>query len=264
MNKNNRLPTVRGDATTATVVRHARSARLAFVLCASLLSPLLSAKGKETTTRGITIESPAQGTIARPGSWVRVKLRLDPGLEASRASLLVGTWNELVSIVDEAPPFDLVLPIDQRWSGPIKVMYTVLAKGNRLVGSGELLINVLPSDTPVSIQVTDPVRMIAGSRAGKPQEHINVRGTYADGTVRDVGRQDLGTSFHSSDPRVVAVDGEGFLTAGAPGRAVVTVKNGALSKVVPVDVRPKPKHRLPPFDVASQAAEGTNSGDSTR
>lgn len=240
-----------------------RCARLAFVLCASLLSPLLSAKGKETTTRGVTVESPAQGTIARPGSWVRVKLGLDPALEASRASLLVGTWNELVSIVDEAPPFDLVLPIDQKWSGPIKVMYTVLATGNRLVGSGELLINVVPSDIPVSIQVTDPVRMIASSGAGKRQEHINVRGTYADGTVRDVGRHELGTTFHSSDPRVVSVDDEGFLTATGPGRAVVTVKNGALSKRVPVDVRPNPKQRLPRIDVASQAAEAPGSVDAT-
>lgn len=215
-------------------------------------------------TRGLTIESPAQGTIARPGSWVKVKLQLDPALEASRASLLVGTWNELVSIVDDAPPFDLVLPIDQKWGGPIRVMCTVLSKGGQLVGSGELLINVVPVDLPVSIQVTDPVRMVATSGAGSPQEHINVRGTYADGTVRDVGRQELGTSFHSSDPRVVAVDGQGFLTAAAPGRAVVTVRNGAHSKRVPVDVRPNPQHRQPPIDVARQAAEGPNADDSAR
>jgi hypothetical protein len=143
-------------------------------------------------------------------------------------------------------------------------MCSVLSKSEKLIGSGELVINVVPSDLPVSIAVVDPVRMVAGSATNGPQEHINVRGTYADGTVRDVAREDLGTSFHSSDTRVVAVDSEGLLTAGVPGRAIVTVKNGLLSKVVPVNVRPNPNQRLPPIAVASQVASGLASGESTR
>jgi hypothetical protein len=213
-----------------------RWGRGAIVVCAACLGALLPANAKEMT-RGVTIESPAQGTIARPGSLVRVKLRLDPSLKASRVSLLVGTWDELVSIVDEAPPFDLVLPIDRKWSGPIRVYCSVLSKRDKLIGSSELVINVAPSDAPVSIAVTDPVHMVAHSGPKNHQEHINVRGTYADGVVRDVGRQELGTSFESSDPSVVTVDREGFLAAGVPGHAVVTVRNGELSKLVPIDVQ---------------------------
>lgn len=242
----------------------ARCTRLAIALCAVGLGMGLPAQAKDMTTRGVTIESPAQGTIARPGSLVKVKVRLDPSLKASRVSLLVATWDELVSIVDEAPPFELVLPIERSWSGPLRVMCSVLSSREKLIGSGELVINVLPSDAPVSIAVTDPVQMVPGSAPGRPQEHINVRGTYPDGTVRDVGRQDLGTSFQSSDPRVVAVDGEGFLTAGVPGSAVVTVKNGALSKVVPVEVRPNPKRQLAPVAITSQVASGLASGGSAR
>ncbi|MGH8517044.1 MAG: hypothetical protein ACREUE_06250, partial [Panacagrimonas sp.] len=160
-----------------------------------------------------------------------MKVRLDPSLKASRVSLLIGTWEELISYVDEVPPYDFVLPIEPQWSGPLKIMYSALGKRDRLLGSGELLINVVPSDLPVSIAVTDPVQMVAGTSASSaPQQHINVRGTYADGSVRDIARPDLGTSFSSSDPQVVAVNGEGFLTAGVPGRAVVTVKNGDLSR----------------------------------
>jgi hypothetical protein len=222
----------------------------AVALCAACLGALPSrADAKEMTTKGVTIESPAQGTVARPGSWVRVKVSLAPALKAERVSLLIGTWEELISYVDEVPPYEFVLPIDRKWSGPLRVMCSVQSKRGKLIGSGELVVNVVPSDLPVSIAATDPVRMVATSAPSKtstkkrrvaapPQQHINVRGTYADGTVRDVGRPDLGTSFHSSDPRVVAVDGEGFLTAVAPGQAVVTVKNGNLSQQVPVEVHP--------------------------
>ena len=138
----------------------------------------------------------------------------------------------------------------------MRLMWSVQSARGRLVGSGELLVNVVPLELPVSIAVTDPVRMVAGSGPNHPQQHINVRGTYADGTVRDVGRLDLGTSFHSSDPRVVAVNGEGFLTAGVPGSAVVTVKNGELSQRVPVQVtqysRPSPR---PSIDVTSAKSD---------
>jgi hypothetical protein len=234
----------------------ARCARLAIALCAGCLGAVLPAQAKDLTSKGVTIEAPAQGTIARPGSTVTIKVRLDPSLKASQVSLLVGTWDELVSIADDAPPYDLPLQIDPRWSGPLRVMFSVLGKREKLIGSGELVINVVPSDLPVAIAVTDPVQMVASSSSNKPKEHINVRGTYANGIVRDVARLDLGTSFHSSDPQVVAVDGEGYLTARAPGRAVVTVKNGDLSKEVPVDVRPNPKQRMPSVAVTSQVASG--------
>lgn len=245
-------------------VSSARRVRLAIAVCAGCLGAVLPAQAKDMTTPGVTIESSAQESIARPGSSVTVRVDLDPTLNASRVSLLVGSWDQLVSIVDDAPPFVFVVPIDRRWSGPIRVMCSVFSEREKLVGSGQLVINVVPSDLPVSIAVTDPVQMIASSATDAPREHINVRGTYSDGTVRDVARQDLGTSFYSSDPRVVAVDGEGFLTAGIPGRAVVTVKNGVLSKVVPVNVRSNPSRRLPPVAVASQVVSGLAPKESTR
>lgn len=217
-----------------------RGVRLAAILCMVWLGALLPAQAREMTSRGVTIESPAQGAIARPGSWITVKVRLDPSLKARSVSLLVGTWEELISIVDEEPPFELALPIDRKWSGPLRIMCSVLSKREKLIGSGELVINVVPSELPVSIAATDPVYMVASAATDSPRQHINVRGTYADGTVRDVARQDLGTSFHSSDPSVVAVDEEGYLTAGVPGSAVVTVKNGHLSERVPVHVQSKP------------------------
>jgi hypothetical protein len=207
---------------------------------------------KDRASKGVTIESSAQGTITRPGSRVTVTVRLDPKLKASRVSLLMGTWEELIYYVDEVPPYEFVIPIDRKWSGPMRIMCSVLSARDKLIGSGELLVNVVPLDLPVSIAVTDPVRMVAGSAPNRRQEHINVRGTFADGTVRDVGRLDLGTSFHSSDARVVAVDGEGFLTAGVPGHAVVTVKNGTLSEVVPVHVQAGPGGASPPVLASSQ------------
>jgi hypothetical protein len=211
--------------------------------CLGTAAVAAETRKKQKSVRTVTIETPAQGSIVRPGSYVTVKVRLDPALKAQQVSLLAGTWEELISVVDDTPPFELVLPIERKWSGPIRIMCSVLSKGDKLIGTGELLVHVVPTDLPVSIAATDPVRMVSRSGPNPRREQINVRGTYADGTVRDVGRPELGTSFHSSDPRVVAVDGEGFLTAGAPGRAVVTVQNGALSEQVPVEVQAPPARR---------------------
>lgn len=220
-----------------------RCAVLAAVVCALCAAPAFAAPAKSKAKAkpkpklpakpALVVESPAQGHVARPGSYVKVKMQLDSAVTASRVSLLIATWEELISYVDELPPYEFVLPIEKKWSGPMRVMYSAQSPRGKVLGSGELVINVVPSEQPVSIAVTDPVRMVAGSH---PVPHINVRGTYADGTVRDIGRADLGTTFQSSDPRVVAVDGEGFLTGGVAGSAVVTVRNGNLSQVVPVEV----------------------------
>lgn len=225
-----------------------RYARPAIVLLAVGLLALIpggaeaktkaKSKSKAAALPALTIESPAQDAIARPGSSVTVQVRLDPSLKASEVSLLIGTWNELISYVDDAPPYVFPVHIEPKWSGPITFIVSAQSARGSLIGSGELRVNVVPSDLPVAIAVTDPVRMVARRRSKAPQEQINVRGTYADGIVRDVGRAELGTSFHSSDARVVAVNDEGFLTAGTPGQAVVTVKNGALSAQVPVTVEP--------------------------
>lgn len=225
-----------------------RCAVLAAVLFALCASPAIATTGKAKAKAkpkakakaapALILDAPAQGVVARPGSWVKVKLRLDSGATASRVSLLIATWEELISYVDEMPPYEFVLPIDPKWSGPLRVMYSAQSHRGKLLGTGELLINVVPTERPVSIAVTDPVRMVAGPARNQPAPHINVRGTYADGTVRDIGRADLGTTFHSSDPRVVSVDAEGFLTAGVAGSAVVTVRNGELSQRVPVEVAP--------------------------
>ena len=222
---------------------------LAVALCATPALPAAKARAKArpkvTAAPVLTVESPAQGVIARPGSRVRVKMHLDPSVTASRVSLLIGTWEELISYVDEMPPYEFVLPVEQTWSGPLRVMYSAQSARGKVLASGELLVNVVPSEPPVSIAVTDPVRMVAAPAGNQPAPHINVRGTYADGTVRDIGRADLGTTFQSSEPRVVAVDGEGFLTAGVSGRAVVTVRNGELSQRVPVEVHPRSGALLP-------------------
>lgn len=224
-----------------------RCAVLAAVVCALCAAPAFSAptkskakvkpRPKVPARPALVVESPAQGHVARPGSYVKVKMQLDSAVTASRVSLLIATWEELISYVDELPPYEFVLPIEKKWSGPMRVMYSAQSSRGKVLGSGELVINVVPSEEPVSIAVTDPVRMIAGKN--HPAPHINVRGTYADGTVRDIGRADLGTTFQSSDPRVVTVDGEGFLTGGAAGSAVVAVRNGNLSQVVPVEVLPR-------------------------
>lgn len=243
--------------------RCARLATLLYAVCllALALAPVAAqaktkakskAKAREADVQEITIESPVQGTIARPGSSLTVRVGLDPAMQASQVSVLIGTWNELISYIDDAPPYVFAVPIDQRWSGPVRLMFSAQSARGNVIGSGELLVNVVPSDLPVAIAVTDPVRMVARRSASAPKEQINVRGTYADGTVRDVGRAELGTSFYSSDPRVVAVDGQGFLTAGVPGRAIVTVKNGELSAQVPVSVQGTRDQPLPAVDVTRQ------------
>lgn len=239
-------PTPREERSlSVSLSRFARLALALWVACIVAMAPggaqaqsktKSKSKSKTAALPALTIESSLQGSIARPGSSVTVRVRLDPSVKASKVSLLIGTWNELISYVDDTPPYVFPVQVERDWSGPMTFMVSAQSARGTSIGSGELRVNVVPSELPVAIAVTDPVRMVARRRSKGPQEQINVRGTYADGIVRDVGRAELGTSFHSSDERVVAVNSEGFLSAGTPGNAVVTVKNGALSAQVPVTI----------------------------
>jgi hypothetical protein len=69
-------------------------------------------------------------------------------------------------------------------------------------------------------------------------DQVSVAGVYSDGVSRLITSSAFGTTYASSDEKIVTVDSEGKLTAKGLGRAAITVKNGKYSATVKLVVRP--------------------------
>ncbi len=84
------------------------------------------------------------------------------------------------------------------------------------IGNGRLL-SLLVSPPTSTLNVTQPTAQ------------LSVSGTLTDGSVLNLTPAAFGTTYQSSDPRVVTVSADGRVTAVAGGTAVITATNGSLS-----------------------------------
>ncbi|MDQ6740207.1 MAG: Ig-like domain-containing protein [Actinomycetota bacterium] len=98
---------------------------------------------------------------------------------------------------------------------------------------GRILLTVLdqPSAKLSSIEVNPAAATL---QAGQTQK-LSVRGIYSDGSTGDLTTS---ASWRSSDSTVASVDGEGQVTAAAPGATAVTVTQEGLEATAQITVSP--------------------------
>ena len=101
------------------------------------------------------------------------------------------------------------------------------------VKTATLLLQQTPIGTPVSLsaRVNDPVLNKRGQRT-----RIIVTASMTVGGQVEVSRRSQGTNYRVSNPEVVSVNPDGFVTALRSGVAYVTVSNEGVTTVVPVGV----------------------------
>jgi len=73
------------------------------------------------------------------------------------------------------------------------------------------------------------------------ERQITVAGIYSDGFNRQITSSSMGTTYTSSDEKIVKVDSEGKVTPQALGTANITIRNGKYSATVKVIVKPYKK-----------------------
>ena len=74
-----------------------------------------------TIVPGVTITSPVDGTVVRPGETVTVRVDVDPSLSPS--SVLIGDFSGagMDLVEDTTPPYETTLTVPRDWAGPIEL-----------------------------------------------------------------------------------------------------------------------------------------------
>jgi hypothetical protein len=238
----------------------------ALALLLFLASPALFAL---TLTPGVTITSPAEGTVVRPGATVRVKVSVDTALVQPQvieflANISVpGIIGLLPPVEIAVPPYeaDIAIPIDA--SGSMTIEAGGQTTGGESILGPKVKLYVIPDETPTHIEVNSTFLLKLPPTPGVPLPagQISVYGYYGGEIRRYIGgalSPMFGTTYTSTNPSIATVTPEGVLTPVAPGVAYVTVANRGVKAFAQVEVLGPDGADLPPADQTAKVAVGAS------
>ena len=177
---------------------------------------------------GVLISDPPPGATAPPGGTVAVGATADPG--SGMIEVLFSLPGAMAQVT--APPFTATLTIPSGAFG--KITLSVIGKhADGSLSFAERTLTVTTT-TALSALTADPPAIGMFSRGHR--ERARIDGTFSDSMVRDLTAASTGTTWLSSNPGVVTVDADGWLTPVAGGSATVTATNGTRSVPVAVTV----------------------------
>jgi len=146
-----------------------------------------------------------------------------------------------------AAPYVLTFAIPAEFTGSDTLVATAkFADGTIIEKEVEIQI-VLPSNIVLSGISVDPTRILLQklpleSDPNKVRAYenrgIGVGGVYSDGIEREITASANGTTYTSSNEKVVTVDAEGNVKAQGLGAATINVRNGKYNATVKVVVKP--------------------------
>lgn len=219
---------------------------------------LLSVAWPNGQAQAFKIVSPHEGSTLRPGKTVTAKVDLgnDPGVvqvryywygesdetlvekeEASSAgSIVAKPW--LIATASDEPSFGGALQVPQDAIGTMRLLAVADISRGRLGGRSafdEILVHVEPEAELTSIEFETDKPLILG-RPGQAATYgqvdsmgkifeLPVVGVFADGIVRSIRYPGTGTSYHSSNEKVIKVHPQGLLQVTGNGRTTLTVTN---------------------------------------
>lgn len=197
---------------------------------------------------GFSITSPAPGAIFHPGDNINVSLQFDPA--ETPVEVGVVTFQMNLSEVRSSEPYVFILRIPPIFIGKgTLVAIARYADGTAAKKEVEISV-VLPTTVVLTGISVDPApiflkKLPEGSDPNDIRiaetEYISVGGIYSDGVKRNISDASDGTTYTSSDEKVVTVDSEGNLKAQGIGKTTITVRNGKFSATVKVTVDPYEK-----------------------
>jgi hypothetical protein len=175
--------------------------------------------------------SPAPGTMVRPGDPVIVDFSVVGGDAVDGALINAGGG---LHVVPGPGPFEITFAAPADRAGRVDIRADTYGPDHENY-SADTYIVVEPAEPPGSLEVQPDV--LEFTLLGET-ERLRVVGRQADGTLLEVSGSSAGTLYAMQDGTgVAAVDGEGVVTALAPGGDVVVVTHGPLTARVPVTVR---------------------------
>jgi hypothetical protein len=189
-----------------------------------------------TTANGITVVSPEDGAVLRPGETVPVVISVDSSLSPSSVHFWPTMRSGLDHIDFEQAPYEGQLQIPDSMTGYAEIQVFLRTTDQQFVDGPTITIRVIPSEPPTSISVNRNVNLTYPEQAPIGGRGIQVRGIYENAVERWIGRSVYGTTFQSSNPSVVTVNENGGLTATGLGVAYITTENAGYKAITQVQV----------------------------
>jgi len=166
---------------------------------------------------------------------------------------------------DQNPPFGGALKVPKEAVGPTRLLAVAEISRGRLgtrTVFDEVIVKVEPDAALQAIEFeTDKPLQLGRAGQSSAYGHIDsmgkvfelpVVGDYADGVARPLSSPSTGTSYHSSDPKVIKVLGDGMLQIVGNGKTTLTVTNHGKQASLDVDVNVNEEPNEPPVADAGQ------------
>lgn len=199
------------------------------------------------TALALQIVSPTEGEVFYAGSEINLIVKPDIGEEWEYVNYSMS----ILSYNTSSNEYRTKLRIPADFVGYEKLSVIGLDKfGKETEVIRNILVKLPPNVVLRSILINKDFMLLYKLPAGSPPENmqriesrrLTVKGIYSDGVKRDITVSASGTTYSSSNDRIVRVSPDGEVTAQALGEAKITVKNGNYSAQVDVVVKP---HRQP-------------------
>ena len=172
----------------------------------------------------------------------------------------------LIGLSDHHPPFGGPLVVPKAGIGPMRLLAVAEISRGRLETRfvfDEILVNVEPTAglTTIEFETDKPLQL---GRAGQSSAfgHVDsmgkifelpVVGEFADGVTRRISSPASGTSYKSSNDKVIKVLKDGLLQIAGNGKTMLTVTNRGKQAQLDVEVNVNDEPNEPPI-----ADAGTN------
>jgi hypothetical protein len=239
-------------------------ARIAGIItCALFLTAL------NEPAEAFKIVEPKAGSTVKAGKPVTVKVdlghdagivqvryywygELDETLVEQQDNASAGSIVKVAALVTDArqnPPFGGLLNVPREAIGPMRLLAVAEISRGRLgtrTVFDEVVITVDPGAelTAIDFGTDKPLRLGRTGQAatygqidslGKTFE-LPVVGTFADGVERSISSPAAGTTYHSSNDKVIKILPEGLLQIVGNGKTAITVTNRGIQATLDVSV----------------------------
>src|SRR5437660_3967364 len=210
--------------------------------------------GSESESFALQISEPKQGVVVRSGEAMKVKVRFQPGLPVVKVTYTLFEEDRALddikvetppTVEATGPPFDAVLPVPTEAVGTMRLLAVaqVSERRGQYVLFDEVSVRVEPAAELKGLEAEIPVRF---TKTIGEVRLLSVRGRYADRVARDLTHSRTGTTYRSSDEKVVRVNHDGLAQAMGPGMAEVVAKNSKHEVKIPVVVEVENPENRPP------------------
>ena len=221
---------------------------------AVLAGALWTLAGIESESFAFQVSEPKKGAVVRSGEAMKVKVRFQPGLPVVKVTYtLFEEDRALDDIKVEAPPtveatgppFDAAIPVPAEAVGAMRLLAVaqVAERRGQYVLFDEVSFRVEPAAELKGLEAEIPVRF---TKTIGEVRLLSVRGRYADRVARDLTHSRTGTTYRSSDEKVVRVNHDGLAQAMGQGTAEIVAHNGKHAVKIPVVVEVENPENRPP------------------